>query len=347
MTVQVRLSTRQPEEGLNGLDDMREELCANDHDAVWVVARVRTLKVVTESEKGGVTVPTVRLLQVEPMTGDRADAVAKLYQDARAARTGQQALPVEFTDDPETGEIRKVERSGAPDVWLDPAARDDDQADDDPVVAGDDEPDEPRPRVPSVDFSGDASIPVPGDEAAAEPAVAEPDDDGDTRSWPNDAEVNLRYGIHEWELTGPPELGGPHYLPLDEDDGPDPAGAKQWGAQHVAAAGGPAVLRWDEAADGEYRAVLDELAGPAPAPPAATDTADVDEHEGATEDWADEMRQMRVDMNREDGKDICAHCHTTIEPRDGLFVDSEGFPARDGHQHTPAAAADQPAGDPA
>ncbi len=308
MSVQVKISGQTPEEGLHGLEDIRDYLVEHDTEIVLVVAKVRTKWCRKESEKGGGMVPTVRILAWEALLDDAAKKTAeKLYADRRAERTGADMLPdVEYVDDEATGQIHKVER-GQPDKWLDPAAREADGDWNESAYLGDAQADEPDDQVdkngPEIE-SGQASdpavediIPLPGDEP--EPAFV------------------LRYDDKAGYV-----VGVPGQLPIGVAEADyDIVGAQQWASEIVKDVTNREVIRWNDRGNDWVPTLVDDTPV---------------EHAGADDTWADEIHAMREEIAAEDGKTLCRHCQATIHADGASWLDEAGWPSRDGHGHEPA-----------
>lgn len=119
----IKLSTKRPDEDLNGLEDIAEQLVTKPHEPYYAIVQLKPLRATREFEQDADgEIPTVRWLHIEPLiTDDEIAAGRQLLNAARARRTNGQA-------DALFGADGQVEQAGAVaervrDEWLDPDAK--------------------------------------------------------------------------------------------------------------------------------------------------------------------------------------------------------------------------------
>lgn len=127
----IKLSAKRPDEDLNGIIDISDQLYDHPQQPIVAVVLLKNLRDGREHERDSDgKVITVRFIHVEPLDGEAAETARKLLNEARADRIGSDQLPMEravYADDEHTGQIRKVtapEQAGAvaervKDEWLD------------------------------------------------------------------------------------------------------------------------------------------------------------------------------------------------------------------------------------
>lgn len=100
----TKLSSGLPKEYEDdGLASINRDLIADPHTARVVIMLVDCKAVTTDMDKG-LEIATARILQIEPITDEAAEARARdLLLAAQERRTGRQPLPLEV--DGETGEV--------------------------------------------------------------------------------------------------------------------------------------------------------------------------------------------------------------------------------------------------
>lgn len=121
----IKLSAKRPDEDLNGLEAIIEQLVNKPHEPVYAVVQLRSVRATREFEQDSDgEIPTVRWLHIEPLTTDDEIAAGRqLLNSARARRTNGQADALFDT----SGQIGGPEQAGAVaervrDEWLDPNA---------------------------------------------------------------------------------------------------------------------------------------------------------------------------------------------------------------------------------
>lgn len=107
MAVNVSAQFTKDERENDGLRAIEEVLVKDPLRRHVVVAVIETSAVTTSYRKGGVVTPTVRLVNVEVMDGDRAVAARELLDTVYRQRTGRDENPqsslFERGDDPTAG----------------------------------------------------------------------------------------------------------------------------------------------------------------------------------------------------------------------------------------------------
>jgi len=93
MTVKISGTFSKENRESNGLDAIRDELIGRPLERVVVAAIVETRSFATDVTGGGITIPTVRFIAIEPVTGADAATLRDILDRARAARTGQRVDP--------------------------------------------------------------------------------------------------------------------------------------------------------------------------------------------------------------------------------------------------------------
>lgn len=119
----VKLSSKRPDDDLNGLLAITDQVLQHPHDPVVAVVLIRPLRAIRDFEQDadGDT-PVHRFIHIEPLlTDDAIQAGRRLLAEARAKRQGGDAL---F----EIGDGGQVEQAGpvserVADEWLDPKAK--------------------------------------------------------------------------------------------------------------------------------------------------------------------------------------------------------------------------------
>jgi hypothetical protein len=84
----------QPDNGFTDADHVAAIIAKPREERVATVT-YRVLRVSDEVDEG-TRVPTIKLLSIEPQTGERADAALQLHDEAREARTGRRQLPLDL-----------------------------------------------------------------------------------------------------------------------------------------------------------------------------------------------------------------------------------------------------------
>lgn len=90
----LKLTSKRPDEELDGLQGYEDHFTEGNPDDVVVVAVV-SRHAITKTDPSDVWQATVRLKQVEPVEGADASTVRTLLSERYAARTGNQPLPLE------------------------------------------------------------------------------------------------------------------------------------------------------------------------------------------------------------------------------------------------------------
>jgi hypothetical protein len=89
----------------NGLDAIVDDLLEKPLQEHYVIAKVRTARITTDVENGGVETPTVSLEHIEVMLSDKEEAAArKLFEAACKARLGDLPQQTLFDDGKANGE---------------------------------------------------------------------------------------------------------------------------------------------------------------------------------------------------------------------------------------------------
>lgn len=94
MTARIAAKFAKDKQDMNGLDHIADRICEDRNN--WrgiAVVRLDCLRVTDEIDQGGVEIPTVRVLQIEPLAGTDADTAHKLLDAAYEHRTGRVPLP--------------------------------------------------------------------------------------------------------------------------------------------------------------------------------------------------------------------------------------------------------------
>jgi hypothetical protein len=140
MAVNVSATFKKDERDQNGLEAIRASLIADPLERHIIVATIEVTQILTDVRDGGVQTPSVRLVNVEPLTGDDALTARKLLEGAYHERTGQTAPPPTLFDDgqgePDTNPV------GPDDAGLWPG----DEGYVEPPPAGDGDDAAPKPR---------------------------------------------------------------------------------------------------------------------------------------------------------------------------------------------------------
>jgi hypothetical protein len=98
MAVNVSATFKKDERDQNGLESIRPELIQSPLERHVIVATIEVTQILTDVRDGGVQTPSVRLVNVEPLTGDDALTARKLLDAAYHERTGQTAPPPTLFD---------------------------------------------------------------------------------------------------------------------------------------------------------------------------------------------------------------------------------------------------------
>ncbi len=108
----------QPDNGFTDPDHVAAIIAKPREERVATVTyRVRR---VSDEVDDGTRVPTIKLLSIEPQTGDRADAAMVLHEEAREARTGRRQLPLDHAEPSEhTEHEHEHEHGGADEQYAD------------------------------------------------------------------------------------------------------------------------------------------------------------------------------------------------------------------------------------
>ncbi|WP_449278029.1 hypothetical protein [Leucobacter sp. GX24907] len=93
----LKYTSKRPDEELDGLQAYEEHFKSAQHDDVLAVVVISGHTLV-EDLNDGMRTATVRMKQVEPLSGDAAQSARRLLSDAYVKRTGNQAL--EFDEFP-------------------------------------------------------------------------------------------------------------------------------------------------------------------------------------------------------------------------------------------------------
>ncbi len=109
----------QPDNGFTDADHVSVIIAKPREERVATVT-YRVLRVSDEVDDG-TRVPTIKLLSIEPQTGDRADAAMVLHEEAREARTGRRQLPLDHAGPSEHAEHEHepAEHGGADEQYAD------------------------------------------------------------------------------------------------------------------------------------------------------------------------------------------------------------------------------------
>lgn len=99
MAVNVSATFKKDEREYNGLEGIREELIVEPLERRTIVATIEVTAITTNVRDGGTQTPTVRLVSVEPLSGDDALTARKLLEAAYHERTGQSAPPPSLFDE--------------------------------------------------------------------------------------------------------------------------------------------------------------------------------------------------------------------------------------------------------
>ena len=90
----LKYTSKRPDEELDGLQELEAHFKGHQPDDVVVVAVV-TGHTVVENVSDGQRTASVRIKQVEAMSGDAAATARKLLSEAYVKRTGNSPLPFE------------------------------------------------------------------------------------------------------------------------------------------------------------------------------------------------------------------------------------------------------------
>jgi hypothetical protein len=99
MAVQIKGTFKRDERENNGLEGIREDLIRTPLERHTIVGTIEVTKIVRDVADGGVETPTVRLVSVEPLSGDDALTAKKMLDAAYHERTGQTAPPATLFDE--------------------------------------------------------------------------------------------------------------------------------------------------------------------------------------------------------------------------------------------------------
>jgi hypothetical protein len=110
VSVNISGTFKKDERDSNGLESIHDELVKRPLDRRIVVGMIETKFVKVDVQDGGVEVPTVRFVAIEPLTGPAATTARELLDAARSERTGQPVQPTLLDDiDDETDEVDDVD----------------------------------------------------------------------------------------------------------------------------------------------------------------------------------------------------------------------------------------------
>ena len=94
----LKYTSKRPDEELDGLQALEDHFKSAQHDDVVAVVVISGHTLV-EDLNDGMRTATVRMKQVEPLTGAEAQAARKLLTDAYVKRTGNEPLPLEDAEE--------------------------------------------------------------------------------------------------------------------------------------------------------------------------------------------------------------------------------------------------------
>ncbi len=172
MAVNISAKFGKDSELYNGLEAIAEQMLAEPHKTWTVIATVRPKFVKEDLEAGGVT-PTIKVLQIEPIIGERDEGQAKRLQIAAFKRRTHntdapswdppQPPPSLFDDqveDPEGEPSEPVENPATDDGWDDEEAAPSEDANEED--RDDNQSDESDDTAPAAAFSHTEPAPATG-----------------------------------------------------------------------------------------------------------------------------------------------------------------------------------------
>lgn len=113
----VKLSSKRPDDDLNGLLDLVDELNKTPYEVRIAIVMFKPQRGIDEYEKDmPEKVPVVRFLHIEPLAGEAADTARQMLLAARAKRNGGGDGTLFDVDGPE--QVGPVSERIA-DAWLD------------------------------------------------------------------------------------------------------------------------------------------------------------------------------------------------------------------------------------
>ncbi len=95
----LKYTSKRPDEELDGLQSLEDHFKSAQHDDVVVVAVVSGHTLV-EDLNDGMRTATIRIKQIEPVTGADEKTVRTLLKERYAKRTGNEPLPIEEIEQP-------------------------------------------------------------------------------------------------------------------------------------------------------------------------------------------------------------------------------------------------------
>lgn len=108
----LKFTSKRPDEELDGLQPLEEHFKSAQHEDVIAVVVVSGHTVVEDLNDGARTA-TVRIKQIETVTGEDEKVVRSLIAERYAKRTGNATLPIEEPADPsEASELPQIPWGG-------------------------------------------------------------------------------------------------------------------------------------------------------------------------------------------------------------------------------------------
>lgn len=89
MTVNLSGTFKRDELDLNGLESIVDQLIEKRYENVLCAVLIRPKRIVDECDEGGAKRVVTKVVHIEPLTGDAAEAAKKYLDEAYRARTGR------------------------------------------------------------------------------------------------------------------------------------------------------------------------------------------------------------------------------------------------------------------
>lgn len=91
MTVHISGTFKRDNRELNGLEEIQQALTDQPLTRRYAVICLQTVRIVQDMADESTRTPTVRIMQIEPVTGETEETVQKIMFEAYEARTGKPA----------------------------------------------------------------------------------------------------------------------------------------------------------------------------------------------------------------------------------------------------------------